>query len=158
MFWQQNTKDRLSEPPMMHFWSDLKPRAVNRSVQCPTYGEGDVLMLMSVFSVFEEVAGDGFTTVVLVSFFSAGGFVTLVSFCSHAGSKNRPQSRKRYFLIPMNRIFQGTQPSLFLTRVFNHTENFKTNSDQNWAVRQTRKESLQQLCATNIIPRKIPNV
>jgi hypothetical protein len=37
-----------------------------------------------LFSVLVEVAGDGFTIVVLVSFFSDGGLLTVVSFCSHA--------------------------------------------------------------------------
>src|SRR6202040_4424280 len=71
----------------------------------PVYGEGDVLTLMSVLvSVFVEVAGDGFTIVVLLSFFSAGGFVTVVSFCSQAVSSARPASMQIYFFILMNRI------------------------------------------------------
>ena len=54
-------------------------------VASPIYGEGEVVTLISVLvSVF--VAGDGFTIVVLVSFFSPGGFVTVVSFCSQAAS------------------------------------------------------------------------
>ena len=52
----------------------------------------DVLIVVSV-SVLLEVAGDGFTTVVLLSFFSAGGLVTVVSFCSHADSNANPTSR-----------------------------------------------------------------
>jgi len=57
-------------------------------------------MLMSVlFSVFVEVAGDGFTIVVLLSFFSAGGFVTVVSFCSHAANKAAPIKRQMYFFM-----------------------------------------------------------
>jgi len=53
----------------------------------PDYGEGDGFTLMFVFdSVFVSVlvsgAGDSFMIVVLLSFFSAGGFVTVVSFCS----------------------------------------------------------------------------
>jgi hypothetical protein len=45
--------------------------------------------LMMVFvSVLLEGAGDSFTIVVLFSvFFSAGGLVTVVSFCSHAANK-----------------------------------------------------------------------
>src|SRR5437667_4932915 len=71
----------------------------------PVYGEGDVLTLMSVLvSVFVEVAGDGFTIVVLLSFFSAGGFVTVVSFCSQATRSARPVSRQIYFLIQKNRV------------------------------------------------------
>jgi len=62
------------------------------------YGEGDVLMLMSVFvSVF--VAGDGLTIVVFVSFFSvfsAGGLVTVVSFCSQAAKNAAPIKRQMY--------------------------------------------------------------
>jgi hypothetical protein len=51
----------------------------------PDYGEGDgfTLMFVSVFdSVLDSGAGDSFMIVVLLSFFSAGGFVTVVSFCS----------------------------------------------------------------------------
>ncbi len=54
-------------------------------------------MFVSVFSVF--VAGDGLTIVVLVSVFSAGGFVTVVSFCSQAASNATPASKQMYFLI-----------------------------------------------------------
>jgi len=55
-------------------------------------------MLMSVFvSVLLEGAGDSFTIVVLVSFFSAGGFVTVVSFCSQAASNAVPIKRQMYF-------------------------------------------------------------
>ena len=45
--------------------------------------------LMVVFvSVLLEGAGDSFTMVVLLSvLFSAGGLVTVVSFCSHAVNK-----------------------------------------------------------------------
>ena len=52
----------------------------------------DVLIVVSV-SVLLEVAGDGFTMVVLLSFFSAGGLVTVVSFCSQADSNANPTSR-----------------------------------------------------------------
>jgi len=65
------------------------------------YGEGDVLMLMSVFvSVF--VAGDGLTIVVFVSFFSvfsAGGLVTVVSFCSQAAKNAAPIKRQMYLFM-----------------------------------------------------------
>ncbi len=69
-----------------------------RRLRGRSYGLGEVLMLMSVFSSLgagEEFitvvlvsffSDGGFTTVVLLSFFSAGG-VTVVSFCSHAASK-----------------------------------------------------------------------
>jgi hypothetical protein len=57
-----------------------------------------VLTLMSVLlSVF--VAGDGFTTVVLVSFFSDGGFVTVVSFCSQAARSAAPMKRQMYLFM-----------------------------------------------------------
>lgn len=57
-------------------------------------------MLMSVFvSVLLEGAGDSFTIVVLVSFFSAGGLVTVVSFCSHAPSSAAPIKRQIYFFM-----------------------------------------------------------
>ena len=56
---------------------------------------------MSVlFSVFVEVAGDGFTIVVLLSFFSPpGGFVTVVSFCSQATRSAAPIRRQMYFFM-----------------------------------------------------------
>ena len=78
------------------------------------YGEGDVLTLtfVSVFSVL--VAGDGFTIVVLVSFFSvfsAGGLVTVVSFCSQAASKASPVNRQMYFFIQVNRTRKPIQSS-----------------------------------------------
>jgi hypothetical protein len=63
----------------------------------------DVLIVVSV-SVLLEVAGDGFTRVVLLSFFSAGGLVTVVSFCSQADSNANPTSRQMYFFIRTNRI------------------------------------------------------
>ena len=59
-----------------------------------------MLTLMSVLvSVFVEVAGDGFTIVVLDSFFSAGGFVTVVSFCSHAARSAAPMKRQMYLFM-----------------------------------------------------------
>lgn len=59
-----------------------------------------MLMLMFVFvSVLLEGAGDSFTIVVLVSFFSAGGFVTVVSFCSQAASNAVPIKRQMYFFM-----------------------------------------------------------
>ena len=62
-----------------------------------------MLTLISVL-VSVLVAGDGFTIVVLVSFFSAGGFVTVVSFCSHAAKSATPIKRQMYFLIMVGRI------------------------------------------------------
>ncbi len=58
------------------------------------------MTLMSVLlSVFVEVAGDGFTIVVLVSFFSPGGFVTVVSFCSQAAKSAAPMKRQMYLFM-----------------------------------------------------------
>ena len=57
-------------------------------------------MLMSVLlSVFVDVAGDGFTIVVLLSFFSDGGFVTVVSFCSQAAKSAAPIKRQMYLFM-----------------------------------------------------------
>ena len=59
-------------------------RAFDESRKC-TYGFGEVLTLISVFSfVVVLLPPGGFTTVVLVSFFSDGGFtiVVLLSFLS----------------------------------------------------------------------------
>lgn len=59
-----------------------------------------MLTLISVLlSVFVEVAGDGFTIVVLLSFFSDGGFVTVVSFCSQAAKSAAPIKRQMYLFI-----------------------------------------------------------
>ena len=59
-----------------------------------------MLTLMSVLlSVFVEVAGEGFTTVVLLSFFSPGGFVTVVSFCSQAAKSAAPIKRQMYLFM-----------------------------------------------------------
>ena len=62
-------------------------------------------MFMSVFSfVVVAAAGDSFMIVVLVSFFSAGGLVTVVSFCSQAVNSATPASRQMYFFILTIRI------------------------------------------------------
>lgn len=59
-----------------------------------------MLTLMSVLvSVLVDGAGDSLTIVVLVSFFSDGGFVTVVSFCSHAVSNAAPIKRQMYFFM-----------------------------------------------------------
>ena len=59
-----------------------------------------MLTLMSVLvSVLVDGAGDSFTIVVLVSFFSDGGLVTVVSFCSHAVSKAAPIKRQMYLFM-----------------------------------------------------------
>jgi hypothetical protein len=76
-------------------------RKTSQMITSAVYGEGDVLMLMSVFvSVF--VAGDGLTIVVFVSFFSvfsAGGLVTVVSFCSQAAKNAAPIKRQMYLFM-----------------------------------------------------------
>ena len=53
----------------------------------------DVVLIVVLVSVVLEVAGDGLTIVVLLSFFSAGGLVTVVSFCSQADSNANPARR-----------------------------------------------------------------
>ena len=69
----------------------------------PDYGEGeaDVVALIVVFvSVLVDGAGDSFTTVVLFSvLFSPGGFVTVVSFFSHAASNATLARMQMYFFI-----------------------------------------------------------
>jgi hypothetical protein len=70
----------------------------------PNYGEGagEVVILMSVsvlVSVLVSGAGDSFMIVVLLSFVSAGGFVIVVSFCSHAISNALPTRMIMYFFI-----------------------------------------------------------
>jgi len=68
-----------------------------------------VVTLMFVFdsvlvSVLVSGDGDSFSIVVLLSFFSAGGFVMVVSFCSHAANNASPASRQMYFFILQNRL------------------------------------------------------
>ena len=68
----------------------------------PDYGEGDgfTLMFVSVLvSVLDSGAGDSLMIVVLLSFFSAGGFVTVVSFCSQPRSIAAPARMKICFFI-----------------------------------------------------------
>jgi hypothetical protein len=65
------------------------------------YGDGDVLTLISVLvSVF--VAGDGFTMV--VSFFSAGGLFTVVSFRSQATRNAALIKRQMYLFISIGHV------------------------------------------------------
>jgi len=59
---------------------------------------------MSVFSFVVAAAGDSFITVVLLSFFSAGGLVMVVSFCSQATNSATPASRQMHFFILTVRI------------------------------------------------------
>jgi hypothetical protein len=63
-------------------------------------GDGFILMFVSVLvSVLVSGAGDSFMIVVL-SFFSAGGFNTVVSFCSQPTS-NAAQARMRIYFFTM---------------------------------------------------------
>lgn len=76
--------------------------------------EGEELVLIVVLdSVLLEVAGDGFTIVVLLSFFSPpGGLVTVVSFCSHATRRATPASMQMYFcIVNLNRGLTGSAQS-----------------------------------------------
>ena len=82
-------------PPLMRGKISQKRRS-------EVYGEGDeVVVLIVVFvSVLFDGAGDSFTIVVLFSvFFSPGGFVTVVSFCSHAASNAAPAKMQINFFI-----------------------------------------------------------
>ena len=55
---------------------------------------------MLVFdSVLVSPAGEGLTMVVLLSLFSAGGLVTVVSFCSQAANNAAVARRQMYFFI-----------------------------------------------------------
>jgi|ERR1700730_8331192 len=85
--------------PPNPYSKNLPPTAVEgrlrKFTRSPIYGDGagEVFVLIVVFvSVFVGAAGDSFTIVVLVSFFSAGGLVTVVSFCSQAVSSAAPIS------------------------------------------------------------------
>ena len=76
------------------------------SVLVSLLGE-DVVLIVVFVSVLLDVAGDGFTTVVLLSFFSAGGLVTVVSFCSQADSNASPRRRQIYFFIAKSEFPNG---------------------------------------------------
>ena len=80
-----------------------RPRKILQITPTPGYGEGDVVTLtfVSVFdSVLLEGAGVSFTIVVLLSvFFSPGGLVTVVSFCSQAASNAAPAKMQIYFFM-----------------------------------------------------------
>jgi hypothetical protein len=89
---------------------EIFPRMVRGKIlqmtQLRNYGEGEELgeepVLIVVFvSVLVDAAGDSdsFTMVVLDSVFSAGGLVTVVSFCSHATSSAAPARMQIYFFI-----------------------------------------------------------
>jgi hypothetical protein len=64
----------------------------------PDYGEGDGFTLMFV-SVLVLGAGDSFMIVVLLSFFSAGGFITVGSFYSQPTSNTAPAKMRIYLFI-----------------------------------------------------------
>jgi hypothetical protein len=62
--------------------------------------------------------------VVLLSFFSAGGLVTVVSFCSQAANNAIPASRQMYFFIPTIRISTQTlavSPAVLLLGAVGYT-------------------------------------
>ena len=69
----------------------------------PLEGDEPVLTVVLLLSVLEELppAGDDLSiTVVLLSvFFSPGGFVTVVSFCSQAARKATLSNKQMYFII-----------------------------------------------------------
>lgn len=94
---------RLTQPPL-HRTAKIFPRVnrgkISQKHQPRNYGEGEEVVVVVVVlvpgavlpvrlvSVLVAGAGDSFTIVVLLSvLFSAGGLVTVVSFCSHAASK-----------------------------------------------------------------------
>jgi len=83
--------------PRKHSREDCLQETMN-----PDYGEGDgfTLMFVSVLvSVLDSGAGDSFMIVVLLSVFSAGGFVTVVSLCSQPKSNAAPARMIIYFFI-----------------------------------------------------------
>ena len=60
----------------------------------------DVVLIVVFVSVLLSVAGEGFTTVVLVSFFSPAGGFTVSVFCSQAASNDAaPAKMQMYFFI-----------------------------------------------------------
>ena len=60
----------------------------------------DVVLIVVFVSVLLSVAGEGFTTVVLVSFFSPAGGTTVSVFCSQAASNDAaPAKMQMYFFI-----------------------------------------------------------
>jgi hypothetical protein len=76
----------------------------------PLLGEEPVLIVVFV-SVLFSPAGEGLTTVVLVSvFFSAGGLVVSV-FCSQAASNAAPARMQMYFFIVVEAQCGLTQES-----------------------------------------------
>jgi hypothetical protein len=79
------------------------------------YGVGEevgeeVVLIVVLDSVVVDVAGEGFTTVVLLSvFFSAGG-LTVSVFCSQAASKDAaPAKMQMYFFISCDGPYWVTQ-------------------------------------------------
>ena len=88
-------------------YSESLPRVRSRKTpqnrRAADYGvdAGDDEVLIVVFvSVLLVVAGDGFTIVVLLSFFSPDGGFTVSVFCSQAASKAAvPTRTQMYFFI-----------------------------------------------------------
>ena len=77
------------------------------------YGVGEevgeeVVLIVVLDSVFVDVAGEGFTTVVLLSVFLSAGGVTVSVFCSQAASKDAaPAKMQMYFFISCDRPILG---------------------------------------------------
>ena len=58
------------------------------------------MLIVVLDSVFVDVVGEGFTTVVLLSVFFSGGGLTVSVFCSQAASKDAaPAKMQMYFFI-----------------------------------------------------------
>ena len=86
--------------------SSLKfPSGKTSQKTCADYGVAeaageDVVLIVVFVSVLLSVAGEGFTTVVLVSFFSPAGGFTVSVFCSQAASNDAaPAKMQMYFFI-----------------------------------------------------------
>jgi hypothetical protein len=75
------------------------------SVWLSLAGEGALIVVFDSVFVSFVVAGEGFTIVVLLSFFSppAGG-VTVVSFCSQATRRAAPARMHMYFFIILSSV------------------------------------------------------
>jgi len=79
------------------------------------YGVGEeageeVVLIVVLDSVFVDVVGEGFTTVVLLSVFFSGGGLTVSVFCSQAASKDAaPAKMQMYFFISCDGPYWVTQ-------------------------------------------------
>jgi hypothetical protein len=68
------------------------------------------VLIVVLVSVFDDVAGEGFTTVVLVSVFLSAGGLTVSVFCSQAASKDAAPARMQmYFFISVMGPYWVTQ-------------------------------------------------